>query len=159
MTYYSPQNVIKYDKAMEIVNKGKYHNATKNLICDYCMVSNLTGSWKLLETDDIDLCMNCFIKLRNNEPMGQQSLPVSGRITNNLMDIYKLPEVTLMMQNSVRPNTLTFMEQDSVRPSLMTRMLQDSVRKQNNNNNNIESFSRNNNLKYSLYNNNNNNNN
>jgi hypothetical protein len=135
MAYKSLTSIIKYDYAMEIVNKGKYFNATKNLICDYCMVSNLAGSWKLLETEDIDLCMNCFIKLRNGEAIGQQSLPVSGRISNNLSDIFKLTEVTLMAQDSIRPdrpNIPTRMVQDSVRPRLMTQMQQDAIRQNEN---------------------------
>ncbi len=157
----APPNVINYVKAMEIVNKGKYHNATKNLLCDYCMASNLSGSWKLLINDDIDLCMTCFITLRNGTANGQTSLPVSGTITNILPNFDTI--MTFMVQDSVRnPDdtpryALTRMAQDSVRkPDIisryaMTKMAQDSVRKQNNNNNdNIEYFARNSNLKYSL---------
>ena len=158
-------NVINYVQAMEIVNKGKYHNATKNLLCDYCMASNLSGSWKLLINDDIDLCMKCFITLRNGMANGQTSLPVSGTINNILANIDAIT-MTLMLQDSVRkPDiipryALTRMLQDSVRKpdstpkQAMTKMQQDSVRKQNNNDDdNIECFSRNSNLKYSLFNN------
>jgi hypothetical protein len=106
---FNKSNVIDYDKAMEILNTGKYYYASKNLICDYCMTSNLQGSWKKLINDDIDLCMNCFIKLRNNNNYGQKTLPISGKINNS--DI--TPSMTFMMQDSVRPHT--FMMQDSVR--------------------------------------------
>ena len=129
-------SVINYVQAMEIVNKGKYHNATKNLLCDYCMASNLSGSWKLLINDDIDICMTCFITLRNGTASGQTSLPVSGTITDIFPNINTM---TFMMQDSVRNENnnyiMTRMKQDSVRkPDIipryaMTKMQQDTVRK------------------------------
>lgn len=131
-------NVINYVQAMEIVNKGKYHNATKNLLCDYCMASYLSGSWKLLINDDIDLCMKCFITLRNGMANGQTSLPVSGTI-NNILPNLDAMTMTYMMQDSVRNENndyiMTQMLQDSARkPDIIpryavTRMQQDSVRK------------------------------
>lgn len=152
--------IITYDEAMRIVMNGNYYpftgnsksflsflskisksadNNTKILNCDYCMVSNLTGSWKLEETDNIDLCMNCFVKLRNNVGLGQKSLPIDGimsipthesRISSVNID---LNSITFMMQDSIRRpldlNSMTYMMQDSIRRPL-TRMIQDSVRVQ-----------------------------
>lgn len=132
-------NVIDYNKAMEIVNTGKYYDANKNLICDYCMTSNLQGSWKILIDDDIDLCMNCFIKLRNGNNNGQKTLPTSGKINNFINQIgstlssMSLSAMTYMMQDSVQPirrSTLSRMMQDSVRMRVQTKMKQDSVRSQ-----------------------------
>jgi len=78
------QKIITYDNAMKIIFNGKYYNAMKNIKCDYCMVSNLEASWKLQPNDEIDLCMNCFITLRNNIANGQKSLPINGSISNIL---------------------------------------------------------------------------
>lgn len=144
--------IITYDEAMRIVMNGNYYpftgnsknflsflskifksadNNSKILNCDYCMVSNLTGSWKLEETDNIDLCMNCFVKLRNNVGLGQKSLPIDGimsiptsepRISSVNID---LNSMTFMMQDSIR-RPPTRMIQDSVR--VQTKMKQDSVR-------------------------------
>lgn len=148
-------SIISYNDAMRIVHNGKYYNhvtnnigrPSTNIVCDYCSASNLVGSWRLEELVNIDLCMDCFTKLRQNSPKGLQSLPMDMKSlqisqpsddslfvhTFMMQDSVRPRPQTKMMQDSVRRNPQlkvhTYMIQDSVRPQIQTNMMQDSVRR------------------------------
>jgi hypothetical protein len=59
-------------QAQEIATYGKYYrqdvtrsgNPTRNVFCDYCGRSGLTGSWKI--NNETDLCTNCYTTLQHS---------------------------------------------------------------------------------------------
>jgi hypothetical protein len=118
----SASRIISYTEALNIVNNGNYYTKDANnvdmhignIVCDYCNTSKLVGAWKLDQQSDVDLCMNCFITLRNAPVMGLSSLPINPPKSNLFPTA-----MTKMMQDSVRPKleTMTYMMQDSVIPT------------------------------------------
>ena len=138
--------IISYEEAMNIVENGKFYRQDtnhvgmplNNVVCDYCNTSKLSGAWKIQEQPNIDLCMNCFIKLRNVPGIGQSSLPVVGNISGGGF------VMTNMMQDSVRkPTGLGETGFSHIRPKqynwndmtamTATLMMQDSVKPYNSN--------------------------
>lgn len=58
-----------------IINKGKYYPQetnqfgipTRNVFCDRCSRSGISGSWKVAELPDVDICMQCYIQLQHQQ--------------------------------------------------------------------------------------------
>ena len=58
-----------------ITTKGKYYPQETNqfgmpmrqVFCDHCSRSGITGSWKVHELPDIDICMQCYINLHHQQ--------------------------------------------------------------------------------------------
>ena len=70
-----------------IITKGKYYPQetnqfgipTRNVLCDRCSRSGISGSWKVGELPDVDICMQCYIQLQHQqtqEVMMQNTQPV-----------------------------------------------------------------------------------
>lgn len=63
---------ISYDNALHIVQKGKYYPQPTNhaglpvnpVFCDYCGRGGLGGSWKIQDTPQWDICMQCYVNLQ-----------------------------------------------------------------------------------------------
>ena len=66
---------ISYDNAIHIVQKGKYYPQPTNhtglpinpVFCDYCGRGRLGGSWKIQDTPQWDICMQCYISLQHEQ--------------------------------------------------------------------------------------------
>ena len=62
---------ISQQQALEIARYGKFYrqdttrsgNPTRNVYCDYCSRSGLTGSWKI--NNELDLCSQCYNSLQH----------------------------------------------------------------------------------------------
>lgn len=129
--------IISYEEAMNIVENGKFYRQDtnhvgmplNNVVCDYCNTSKLSGAWKIQEQPNIDLCMNCFIKLRNVPGIGQSSLPVVGNISGGGFVMTKMMQDSVLKPEGLGGFVMTNMMQDSVKPKVYTYMMQDSVRK------------------------------
>lgn len=83
---------ISYDNALLIAHKGKYYPQPTNhaglpthpVSCDYCGRGRLGGSWKIIDTPQLDLCMQCYVILQSSNNITSSSntstLPISGNL-------------------------------------------------------------------------------
>jgi hypothetical protein len=66
---------ISYDDTLHIVQKGKYYPQPTNhaglpvnpVFCDNCGRGGLGGSWKIQDTPQWDICMQCYVSLQHQQ--------------------------------------------------------------------------------------------
>jgi hypothetical protein len=86
---------ITQQDALEIAKYGKFYRQdtnrsgipTRNVFCDYCSRSGLTGSWKL--NNEIDLCNNCYIILQKHISLNNTKFsPPNNNLDNRSFSPY-----------------------------------------------------------------------
>ena len=93
---------ISYDDALHIVHKGKYYPQPTNhaglpvnsVSCDYCGRGGLGGSWKIQDTPQWDICMQCYVSLQHQQ---------NTVLNNNQQPVFHplMPDLHLQPQNGM----------------------------------------------------------
>jgi hypothetical protein len=86
---------ISFDIALNIALKGKYYPQPTNhaglpthpVFCDYCGRGNLGGSWKMQDTPEWDICMQCYVSLQSSNNITSTNntklFPISGNLNQD----------------------------------------------------------------------------